>query len=187
MPSQINQNSKIGANLRKRKNWTLFLIPIRLDWRKKNETENLICIFKMKNFTFWQIRCRRHSGIQYLSPVLEHSGTGLVPALAFWYRTDRILDSSTLGHIPALKNLWRWKETHPARPNCWWWKGIHPARPNCWRWKGIHPASPKCMEVERDTPCTSIHGCFWCCTWYTVRMLLKNHNHSKCPNAGMPG
>jgi hypothetical protein len=65
-------------------------------------------------------RCsrHRHSDILYLSPVPEHSGTGLGPLIpvtywlwhrnfcSFRYRTDRMPDSPTF-------RLWWW----------WWWKG----------------------------------------------------------------
>ncbi len=103
-----------------------------------------------------------------------YSGTGLVPAAAFFsfrYRTDRMPVSSAkkryLHHArphykqrtgihptshcwwwkgihPARPYCWRWEVIHQACPSCWWWKGIHPARPYCWRWKGRHPVCPYC-------------------------------------------
>ncbi len=89
-------------------------------------------------------RCRRHrhSGILYLSPPQEHSGTGLggspysgtglVPASAFLFIP--VPDWLDVGQsdIPAFK-----KGVHPARPYCWWWWKGYPcsARPNCRLWK----------------------------------------------------
>ncbi len=99
--------------------------------------------------------------ILYLSPVPEHSDTGmgsLIPVLD-WFRVgffvhfgSRLTGCRTVLHSGLNKNI------HPARQCtstwqamdwdtlckllCWWWKGVHPVRPYRWRWKRIQPASP---------------------------------------------
>ncbi len=115
----------------------------------------------------------RPSGIQYLSPVSEHSGTEIGPRILvpdwFWHRhfcsfrywTDQI------PHYPAFQHLKKGyihpacpycsdglgytlhvNKVHPSRPYCWWWKGLYHARAYCWQWSGIHPARPFCWRLK---------------------------------------
>jgi hypothetical protein len=84
-----------------------------------------------KTFSILNTTVYMHSGILYLSPVPEHSSTGLGSLLpvsdrfrywhfcSFWYRS-----AFKKGIHPARLYCWRCKERHPARPYFWLWKVI---------------------------------------------------------------
>ncbi len=78
-------------------------------------------------YWIFSIAAHRHSGILYLSPVPEHSGTGLVQASAFLCIPVPDWVDAGQSDIPAFK-----KGVHPARPYSWRWKGTCLAHPNCW-------------------------------------------------------
>jgi hypothetical protein len=77
-------------------------------------------------------RCRwhRHSGILYISPIPEHSGTGLDPLIpvpdwfhpqnfcSFRYRTDWMPGSLTFRHLKKLLVVVVVKGKPSASPNC---------------------------------------------------------------------
>ncbi len=129
----------------------------------------------------------RHSGIQHLSPVPEHSGTGLGPLVPVqdWFRhlhyfsfldqTDRMPD------ILAFKNE---RCTPCASILYWWWTGRQSARPwTFWCWQIINilecrekvsPASAFWPVVSCISPASSAFryqgqsgttgcGLFWHC------------------------
>ncbi len=135
-----------------------------------------------------QGRCRRHqhSGILYLSPVPEHSGTGLgprgiglVPVSAFLFIPVPDWQDAGKSNILAFKKgihparlyYWRCKERHPACPYFWLWKVIHPARPFCWLRKWIHCTSVLFI-LERDTPCTFIVHTASCGNCYLLHIPI---------------
>jgi hypothetical protein len=113
----------------------------------------------------------------YLSPVPEHSGSGLGPLIpipdCFWHRNFvqsdilKFKKGYTLhictadgrkGHTPARFYCWQWKEATLNVYTAGSWKRILPALPYRWRWKGIHPAhcTSILLAVEMVTPYTSI-------------------------------
>jgi hypothetical protein len=73
----------------------------------------------------------------HLSPVPDHSGSGMCPLIpvqdclrhyhsfSFRYRTNRMSDSRAFK-----KTVRRWKDVHPARKYYMWWKDTL-ARPYC--------------------------------------------------------
>ncbi len=117
------------------------------------------------NYHSWA-SASRHSSIRSLSPVLEHSDTGLGPLILvqdllwrqhfcwFWYRTDWMLDCLAFRHLK--KEIHKSYTSTRQAKECWQWKGIQPACPYCWRWKGETPCMSILLALEEDTPCTSI-------------------------------
>ncbi len=86
---------------------------------------------------------------------------------------------------PVCPYCWQWKripwksilavekriQPQCHRPYCWWLKGIQPASPYCWHWKWTQHACPYTAGSGRDTPCTSIDGCWLFYSCYHMLML----------------
>ncbi len=121
---------------------------------KPNRSPSSIGNFSRKEISFPILQegyikhsLHRHSGILYLSPVPEHSGTGLDPLIpvpdwfrhrhfcSFRYRTDWMRDSPTFRHLkkgrhPACQS----KKEKPMRIASFW-NGLHthpPPPPGCY-------------------------------------------------------
>ncbi len=126
-----------------------------------------------------RVRCRRHrhSGILYLIPVPEHSGTGLGPLTPVpdWvpllrYRTG---SASELLFIPVPNWLHAGQSDIPAFKKDVGGGGERETQ-----------CTSKLLVVESNTPCTSTNSCWWCysCNMYDIE---NSYDICKCWNAGV--